>query len=421
MKLVTGYKGIAHITSGDVGAYNASVVGAGQYVLNSGENFKATVVSNNQVKIGCGDILLNGRHITIDKGLEEDLTFDNNSASTNRIDLIVVRYSKATGTGIENAELVVIKGTATAGTASDPSYNVGNILNGDEIVDMPLYKVAFTGITMETPVALFETLDSIEALKGVLNSSLATMKQDLTSGLNAKANTGHNHDDRYYTESEINTKLSGKSDTGHNHDTRYYTETEVNNLLAKKSDTSHNHNNNYLALAGGTVTGALTVNGAMTVKSNIINGSADGNFKIKCPSHSINGYSVGGIYSYDTTGEGYKSVHGLSFVQLSSDKVKENIVDITDEEALKILNVDVVSFDYKEKFGGQKNNYGVIAEEVVDIIPYAVDVPDNYKEEEFDEEKGVEQPILSVDYSRFVPYLIKMIQIQQKEIEELKK
>ena len=30
--------------------------------------------------------------------------------------------------------------------------------------------------------------------------------------------SGHTHDDRYYTESEINTKLSGKSDTGHTHD-----------------------------------------------------------------------------------------------------------------------------------------------------------------------------------------------------------
>lgn len=39
---------------------------------------------------------------------------------------------------------------------------------------------------------------------------------------------GHNHDDRYYTESEVNSLLSGKSDTGHNHDDRYYTEGELN-------------------------------------------------------------------------------------------------------------------------------------------------------------------------------------------------
>ncbi len=38
-------------------------------------------------------------------------------------------------------------------------------------------------------------------------------------------------DDRYYTESEVDTKLAGKSDTGHTHDDRYYTESEVNSLL----------------------------------------------------------------------------------------------------------------------------------------------------------------------------------------------
>ena len=50
--------------------------------------------------------------------------------------------------------------------------------------------------------------------------------------------SGHTHDDRYYTESEVNTLLSGKSDTSHNHDDRYYTETEVNNLLNNKQNAS---------------------------------------------------------------------------------------------------------------------------------------------------------------------------------------
>lgn len=39
----------------------------------------------------------------------------------------------------------------------------------------------------------------------------------LNSGLATKANVNHNHDDRYYTESEMNTKLAGKSDTSHSH------------------------------------------------------------------------------------------------------------------------------------------------------------------------------------------------------------
>lgn len=41
------------------------------------------------------------------------------------------------------------------------------------------------------------------------------------------APTVHNHDDRYYTESEVDAALALKSPVVHNHDSRYYTETET--------------------------------------------------------------------------------------------------------------------------------------------------------------------------------------------------
>ena len=86
---------------------------------------------------------------------------------------------------------------------------------------------------------------------------------NLQSTLDSKSDTGHNHDERYYTETEMNTKLNGKansshshsisnitnlqstldskSDTGHNHDERYYTETEMNTKLNGKANSSHTH------------------------------------------------------------------------------------------------------------------------------------------------------------------------------------
>lgn len=39
----------------------------------------------------------------------------------------------------------------------------------------------------------------------------------IKSALDGKSNTGHTHDDRYYTKTEANTKLDGKSNTGHKH------------------------------------------------------------------------------------------------------------------------------------------------------------------------------------------------------------
>jgi hypothetical protein len=105
----------------------------------------------------------------------------------------------------------------------------------------------------------------------------------------------HTHDDRYYTESEMDTKLSTKSDTGHTHayssltgipstftpsaHTHLWADitdkpstftpsahthaisdvTGLSTALAGKSDTTHNHDTVYLKLAGGTLTGSLNV------------------------------------------------------------------------------------------------------------------------------------------------------------------
>ena len=56
-----------------------------------------------------------------------------------------------------------------------------------------------------------------------VDSSLSTTSTNpvqndvLTNALNNKAETEHNHDGRYYTESEINTKLDGKANSTHSH------------------------------------------------------------------------------------------------------------------------------------------------------------------------------------------------------------
>lgn len=104
----------------------------------------------------------------------------------------------------------------------------------------------------------------------------------------------------------------------------------------------------------------------------------------------------------------------------SSRRYKENIIDISEEDTRKLLDVRVVRYDYKDGIvegdTHKYNQHGVIAEEVVEILPEVVSYAIPYgQEDEFDE------PVPdAVDYSRFVPYLIKMVQMQQKEIEELK-
>lgn len=162
LDLVTGYKGAAHITAEDVGAFNAGIFGSGEYVLNSGNKFSASLISNNTVKILDGDLMMQGRHITLKKGTYEEVTIENGESGMNRNDLIVARYTKDSITGVENVVFAVIKGTPTTNIATDPEYTTGDILSGGCILhEVPLYRIKLSGLTVGTPEALFKVINNI--------------------------------------------------------------------------------------------------------------------------------------------------------------------------------------------------------------------------------------------------------------------
>ena len=53
-----------------------------------------------------------------------------------------------------------------------------------------------------------------------MNTQINTNKSDISAlktSVAGKADTGHTHDDRYFTETEVTNKLAGKSDKGHTH------------------------------------------------------------------------------------------------------------------------------------------------------------------------------------------------------------
>lgn len=89
------------------------------------------------------------------------------------------------------------------------------------------------------------------------------------------ADINHNHNENYadinHTHSnyatttdldEVSAIVNGKADTSHSHDDRYYTETEIDTKLLSKSDSSHNHTGVYDA--SGSAASALTSANAYT-------------------------------------------------------------------------------------------------------------------------------------------------------------
>ena len=87
------------------------------------------------------------------------------------------------------------------------------------------------------------------ATKVTVDSSLSSSSTNpvqnkvINTALNSKANSSHNHSISNIT--NLQSALDSKSETGHTHDDRYYTETEMNTKLNEKANTSHTHNDTY--------------------------------------------------------------------------------------------------------------------------------------------------------------------------------
>lgn len=95
----------------------------------------------------------------------------------------------------------------------------------------------------------------------------------------------------------------------------------------------------------------------------------------------------------------------VSLTQTSSRKVKENIKPM--EDFKKILELDAVSFDFKNKNRGTDKR-GFIAEDVAKVLPNLVT-------------EETEQLPASLDYLGMIPYLQAVIKDQEKRIQALEK
>ena len=163
MKIVTGYRGEPHITSQDHQSFYQGVFGREMYVLGTGNEFEAKLTDTNTITVSDGDGIMQGCHFRIDLGEEEEIVMPPGSSGMYRNDLLVARYTKDADTAIEDVQLVSITGTPTEGRPELPSYHSGEIVNG-ETVDFPLYRVHFSGFTIDEIVPLFFILPSFEAV-----------------------------------------------------------------------------------------------------------------------------------------------------------------------------------------------------------------------------------------------------------------
>lgn len=150
IELVDGHGGKPHISGEDLGDFKAGILGNDGYVFNRANKLSATLNGSNSVTIATGSGILpnSGRHFRVTS--PETLTITSGTQGQNRNDLCVVRASTSDdGTTVENAQLLILRGTPTSGTASDPKTQAG---------DLVLYRFQLTGVSVAAPIALFSVM-----------------------------------------------------------------------------------------------------------------------------------------------------------------------------------------------------------------------------------------------------------------------
>lgn len=153
IELMDGATGSKHISSEDWTVFNEATYGTSECVFDWGNRFKLTMSTANAGTLATGAGLVDGKRVWIKS--PESITVTSGSQGMKRNDIVGIQYETYTSNSatLERPVVKVIKGTPDATTAADPSIP-------DKF--LALWRVPLDGISVGTPVALFDVMESIK-------------------------------------------------------------------------------------------------------------------------------------------------------------------------------------------------------------------------------------------------------------------
>lgn len=186
LDIVYGYQGKDHVKASQLARLLSGTIGGGRYVLDTQDGLEATMQTANKVRIGTGDLVMDGRYITNEA--YQELTVESGQSGYNRNDIVGVQYTRASGSdvdhSIETPTLKVLKGTQTTGSASDPAYTAGDIAAGDASAFMPLWRLPITGLNVGTPVQMFEKITPFNEFRDSVSRVVGHYESVVLIGIN---------------------------------------------------------------------------------------------------------------------------------------------------------------------------------------------------------------------------------------------
>lgn len=207
MDIVTGYRGEPHVTSNAHQAFNYGI--AGDCILPVGEKLRPELTATKLI-IHDGELIHKGVHSRITPGTSDEIPLSTGDQGMRRIDLVCAKYSKANN-NVETSEWVVKRGTPTSGNPSAPSYTDGDVVAGQVVSELPVFRIEYNGISASVSQLLPVVMNA-----STLSSRISELPRVLAKGAYVIGSTVTASDDV-----TIYTLPSWMVTTGNNPDTNY--------------------------------------------------------------------------------------------------------------------------------------------------------------------------------------------------------
>ena len=265
---------------------------------------------------------------------------------------------------------------------------------------------AMTGYSKPTSTSAIVVGDTLNAAIGKLEKALDGKQPSGNYSTN-----GHTHDERYFTETEVNNLLKGKANTSHGNHVPA-TQTASNKVFLRNDNTwatitpanigaqpagsyaaaSHTH-------PATQITQDSTHRFSTDAEKTKWNGKADAHSH---PYLNLAGGTLTGALTVNSTIKATGTVTCSDCVTTSDERLKKDIVKI-DNALEKVNQLNGYTF---LKEGDEQRTTGVLAQELLNVLPEAV----------FEREDGY----YSVSYGNIVGLLIEAIKELQVEVKRLK-
>lgn len=174
LELVTGYKGVDHVTADQIADFQRGIYG-GKVIMDVGNKMSVTIQTANGVTVSDGVALIYGREVTIGYGDSEKLEVTSGTQGKSRNDLIVIQYEKDGTTGIESVAFKVVEGMP-AENPKDPAVSDLDIRTGVLSSQIPFARLRVVGTSIVGVDMLLESATplSAETLADRMGSLIST-------------------------------------------------------------------------------------------------------------------------------------------------------------------------------------------------------------------------------------------------------